>query len=116
MLILKFVVPVLSVLGLGYGAYEVFSGKDDPDKMGLAPNILKLFGVANLFMTLCWAIVCVGLAVGASWPGSLATFITGMFFFDYIVSLAIYKNVGDSSFKFTVGVFLLLQIGFCIWL
>lgn len=116
MVFFKFGIPILSILGLGYGAYEVFGGKDDPEKMGLAPNILKLFGVANLFMTVCWAIVFLALLLGASWPKSLALFITGMFFFDYIVSLAIYKNVGDSSFKYLAGVFLLLQIAYCFWL
>ena len=116
MVLFKFGVPILSILGLGYGAYEVFSGKDDPEKMGLAPNILKLFGVANLFMTVCWAIVCVALIMGAGWHKSLALFTTGMFFFDNIVSLAIYKNVGDSSFKYSAGVFLILQIAYCIWL
>ena len=116
MVLFRFGVPILSFLGLGYGAYEVFSGKDDPEKMGLAPNILKLFGVANLFMTVCWGVVFLGMALGASWPQSLAVFITGMFCFDYIVSLAIYKNVGDSTFKYYAGVFLILQIAYCIWL
>ena len=112
----EFGVPILSILGLGYGAYEVFSGKDDPEKMGLAPNILKLFGVANLFMAACWAIVFLGSTTGAIWPKPLAIYITGMFSFDYIVSLAIYKNVGDNLFRYYAGVFLLLQIAYCIWL
>ncbi len=87
--------------------------------MGLAQNILNMFGVANFLMGVCWIIILLTLLPGFEWlrdimvtvisPHELAIFLTGMFFFDYIISLAIYKNVGDSYFKFYGGVFLMIQ-------
>ncbi len=114
MMLILYGVPVLSSLIFAYGIYEIASGKDDPKKMGLAPNVLNFFGVANFLMMICWALVLFGVVTASSWTLLLATFVTGMFLFDYIVSLAIYKNVGDRSFKFIAGVFMIIQFVFCV--
>ena len=116
MWIFKFGVPVLALLGFGHAVYEVFTGKIDAEKMGLTKPTLRMFGVANLFMTVCWGLILFGLWTGATWPKLLAIFITGMFFFDYLVSLPLYKNVGDNIFKYWAGAAVILQIIYCIWL
>jgi hypothetical protein len=113
MMLVTYAMPVLSALIFGYGIYEIGTGKDDPEKMGLAPNVLKFFGVANCLMMISWVVVLYGMVTAASWTLLLAVFITGMFFFDYIVSLAIYKNVGSNSFKYMAGVIMLGQVAFC---
>ena len=116
MWIFKFGVPVLALLGFGHAVYEVFTGKIEAEKMGLTKPTLDMFGAANLFMTVCWGLIFLGLWAGATWPKLLAIFITGMFFFDYIVSLPLYKNVGDSFFKYWAGAAVILQVAYCIWL
>ena len=55
MWIFEFGVPVLALLGFGHAVYEVFTGKIDAEKMGLQKQTLDMFGVANLFMVVCWA-------------------------------------------------------------
>jgi hypothetical protein len=116
MWIFKFGVPILALLGFGHAVYEVFTGKLDAEKMGLEKRTLDMFGVANLLMVLCWGLILAGLLAGAAWPKPLAFFITGMFFFDYLVSLPLYRNVGDDLFKFWAGAAVMLQVAYCIWL
>jgi hypothetical protein len=115
MWLFKFGVPVLAVLGFGHAVYEVFTERIDAEKMGLTTPILRMFGVANLLMTICWIFILFGLWTGAGWPRFLATFITGMFLFDYLVSLPLYKNIGDSAFKYWAGAAVMLQLIYCIW-
>ena len=114
--IFKFGVPVLALLGFGHAVYEVFTGKIDNEKMGLTKPTLNMFGVANLIMTICWVAILFGLWSGAQWPKLVAIFITGMFFFDYLASLPLYKNVGDNIFKYWAGAAVILQVVYCIWL
>jgi len=116
MWLFKFGVPILAILGFGHAVYEVFTYRIDAEKMGLTRPTLKMFGVANLFMTVCWIFIFFGLLAGAAWPRSLVIFITGMFFFDYLVSLPLYKNIGDNFFKVWAGAALIIQIIYCIWL
>jgi len=116
MWLIKFGVPILAMLGFGHAVYEVFTGKTDAEKMGLTRPTLKMFGVANLFMITCWILIFFGLLAGAMWPKSLAFFISGMFLFDYVVSIPLYKNAGDNLFKYWAGVAFILQISYCIWL
>ncbi len=116
MWIFKFGVPVLGLLGFGHAVYEVFTDKIEAEKMGMTKPTLKMFGAANLFMTICWALIFIGLWAGATWPKPLAIFITGMFLFDYLVSLPLYKNVGDNIFKYWAGAAVILQVAYCIWL
>lgn len=113
MWILKYGIPILSVLGFGHAVYEVFTEKVDAEKMGLKPEVLRMFGVANAFMTACWVLIFFGLLFGAHWPRSLAIFITGMFLFDYLVSLPLYKNIGDEFFKYWAGVSAIILILYC---
>lgn len=116
MWLFRFGVPVLGILGFGYAVYEVVAEKEDPEKMGLAKNILKMFGVGDLIIALCWLGTLVGLAVGAGWAHAVAIFATGMFCFDFLVALPIYKNLEDHVFKYWAGAALILQIVYCIWL
>jgi len=116
MWIFKFGVPVLGMLGFGHAVYEVFTDKIDAGKMGLTKPTLRMFGVANLVMTVCWGLILFGLWSGAPWPKLLAIFITGMFFFDYLVSLPLYKNIDDNLFKYWAGAAVILQITYCVWL
>ncbi len=116
MWVFEFGVPVLGILGFGHAVYEVFTGKIDAEAMGLTKPTLQMFGVANLFMTVSWGVILLGLWAGAAWPKPLAIFITGMFFFDYVVSLSLYKKVGDDFFKYWAGAALILQVAYCVWL
>jgi hypothetical protein len=116
MWLFKFGLPVLAVLGFGHAVYEVFTDKIDAEKMGLTRPTLRMFGVCNLLMTVCWIFILFGLQTGAEWPRFLATFITGMYLFDYLVSLPLYKNIGDNLFKYWAGAAVVLQIIYCIWL
>jgi len=114
MWLLKFGIPLLGVLGFAHASYEVFSGKEDPEKMGLRENILKMFGVADALIAVCWLLVLVALVSRFRWVRPLAIFGTGMFFFDYLVALPIYKNIEDRIFKYWAGAALILQVIYCI--
>lgn len=116
MWLFKYGMPILGFLGFGHAVYEIFTGKIDPEKMGSSQPILKMFGVANLFMAVSWVVVFFGLLAGAAWPRSLAIFITGMYFFDYVVSLPQYKKIGDNFFKYWAGAALVLAVVYCLWL
>ena len=116
MWLFKFGVPLLAMFGFGHAVYEVFTEKIDAEKMGLTKPALRMFGAANLLMTICWILIFFGLLAGAAWPRSLAIFITGMFLFDYLVSLPLYKNAGDNFFKYWAGMAVVLQIIYCGWL
>ena len=115
MWLFKFGVPILGILGFAHAAYEVFSGKEDPEKMGLRENILKMFGVGDAIIAACWLLVFFSLILGAAWTRSLAVFATGMFFFDYLVALPIYKNNEDGIFKYWAGAAVILQVAYCVW-
>lgn len=116
MWIFKYGVPVLAILGFGHGVYEIFSGKFEIEKMGIPQNVAKMLGVAALVMTILWILILLALATGAAWPRYLAILATGMYIFDYLVALALYKNSGDSLFKYWGGVAGILMISYSIWL
>jgi hypothetical protein len=116
MWLFKYGVPVLAILGFGHGVYEIFTGKFETDKMGIAENVSKMLGIAALLMTVSWILIIFGVATGAAWSRNLAILATGMYIFDYLVALALYKNSGDAIFKYWAGVALLLMISYCIWL
>ena len=63
---------------------RIFTGKVDAKGMGLTPEHLRMFGLLAVIQTLGWALVVIGLRMGASWPHSLAIFNTGLFTFDYL--------------------------------
>jgi 4-hydroxybenzoate polyprenyltransferase len=116
MWLFKFGVPMLGILGFVHAAYEVFSGKEDHEKMGLRENILRMFGVADALIAVCWLLVFIALMSGGAWARILAIFATGMFFFDYLVALPIYENIEDGIFKYWAGAAVILQVAYCIWL
>ena len=116
MWLFKYGVPILAILGFGHGFYESFSSKTDTEKMGIARNAVKMFGLCNLFMAICWVVILITIGGGVTWQRTLAVFITGMYAFDYVVSIALYKNAGDNFFKYWAGVALILAIVYCLWL
>jgi hypothetical protein len=115
MWIFRYGIPVLAILGFGHSAYEVFTGKVDAKAEGLTPEHLRMFGLLVVIQALGWALVIVGLRMGASWWHSLAIFNTGLFTFDYLVSLPSFRMIGDKAFKYWAGVALLLQFLFILW-
>ena len=116
MWLFKYGVPVLAILGFGHGVYEIFTEKFEVEKMRIAQNVAKMLGVAALLMTIFWILILCGLIVGAGWVGYLAILATGMYIFDYLVALALYKNTGDSFFKYWGGVAGILMISYSIWI
>ncbi len=116
MWIVKYVIPILAILGFGHAAYENLTGKVDANKMGVTMEHIKMFGLLALIQTIGWVIVIIGVRTGAAWTKSVAVFSMALFFFDYVVSLPSYKNLGDKAFKYWAGVVLLLLVGYCIWL
>ena len=113
--IFKYGVPVLGILGFGHSTYEVFARKIDAKKMGLTPEHLQMFGYLCLMQVVCWVLVIVGIRTGAAWTHPLAIFATGMYLFDYVVSLPSYKNLGDKVFKYWAGVAWLVQLAYILW-
>lgn len=109
-------IPVLSIIGFAGAAFSVFSGILNAEKMGVSPNVLKMFGVGEIIMAGSWAAVLFGLRAGASWPQSLAFTITGMYLCNYLISLAMFKNMGDRLFKYwgTAGAIILPL--YCMWI
>jgi len=117
MWLFKYGVPILAILGFGHGCYEAFtSTPEHNEKMGIARNAARMFGVCNLFMAVSWAVILVTIGGGVTWQRTLAVFITGMFMFDYVVSLALYKNAGDNFFKYWAGAAAILSILYILWL
>jgi hypothetical protein len=116
MWLFKYGVPVLAILGFGHGVYEIFTGKFEIEKMGIPQNVAKMLGVAALVMTILWILILFALTTGAVWLRYLAILATGMYIFDYLVALALYKNTGDSFFKYWGGAAGILMISYSIWL
>lgn len=116
MWIFKFGVPILGVLGFGHAVYEVFTDRIDAEKMGMPRSALRMFGLCNLFMTVSWIIIFFGLMGDGTWPKALAIFVTGMYIFDYVVSIPLYKNAGDEFFKIWAGAAGIILILYIFWL
>ncbi|RJP25679.1 MAG: hypothetical protein C4520_02050 [Candidatus Abyssobacteria bacterium SURF_5] len=116
MSLISYGIPILGIIGFAVAAFSVFTGILNPEKMGISQNVLWMFGVSEIIMAACWAVVLYGLLSGSSWPKSLALLITGMYLCNYLVSLAMFKNMGDKLFKYwgTIGAIVLLL--YCIWI
>ena len=84
--------------------------------MGVSRNVLRMFGVGEIFMAICCILILFGLRAGSSWPRSLAILITGMYLCSYLVSLAMFKNMGDRLFKYWGTAAAVLWLLYCIWL
>ena len=116
MSLVKYVVPILSVIGFAGAAFTVFAGILDPQKMGVSENVLKMFGVGEIIMAISWALVLYGLCLESSWHKPLALIVTGIYLCNYLVSLAMFKNMGDRLFKYwgTAGAVILLA--YAVWI
>lgn len=105
-----YAVPIVSALGFAGAAFAVFAGVLDPQKMGVSRNVLGMFGVGEIIMAISWVFILYGVHTQSGWHRSLALVVTGIYFCNYLVSLAMFKNMGDKLFKYwgTVGVIVLL--------
>lgn len=116
MKLILFGVPAFSIISFAAAAFTVFAGILDPEKMGVSKNVLRMFGVGEILMAVCWALVLVGLLAGASWPRSLAFLATGINLCNYLVSLAMFKNMGDRLFKYWGTSSAVVLLLYCIWI
>ncbi len=117
MWIIRHGVPILAIVGFGHAAYQVFTEKLHADKMGVYRNVLIMFSIGETLMAASWAIVFLGLWTdGAQWPQSLAVFATGMYCCNYLVSLAMFRNMDDRWFKYWGSGAMALLVLYCIWL
>jgi hypothetical protein len=116
MSIIIYAVPIISIVGFAGAAFAVFTGILDPQKMGVSKNVLRMFGVGEIIMATSWAFVLYGLQAGSSWHRSLALVATGIYICNYLISLAMFRNMGDKLFKYwgTAGVVILLV--YSIWI
>lgn len=116
MSIVIYAVPIMSILGFAGAAFTVFTGILDPQKMGVSKNVLRMFGVGEIIMAISWALILYGLKTGSSWHPSLALVATGIYICNYLISLAMFTNMGDKLFKYwgTAGVVILLA--YSIWI
>ncbi len=114
MTLITYGVPILSILLFFAIIVGIFSKSFNSEKMGLAPNVLNFFGLADGFILLGWTVVLFGVHTQASWTVMLAVFITGMFLFDHVVSIPIYKNTGEKFVKYALLVITALQLTFCL--
>ncbi|MBI5118683.1 hypothetical protein HZA56_19620 [Candidatus Poribacteria bacterium] len=113
---LRYIVPIFSVVGFGGAAYLVFTGTLKAEKMGVSKNVLRMFGAGELLMAICWAVIPLGLRAGAVWPRYLAFLITGMYLCNYLISLAMFKNMGDKLFKYWGTASAVILPLYCIWI
>lgn len=116
MLLFKYIVPLLASLAFLHPSYLVFVKKFDATTMGIQPRVLKMFALSDLFIAICWMVIAINLHEMSPWIKSLSFFITGMWAFDYVVSLPLYKTAGDPYFKYWGGVSLVVLLVYCIWL
>ncbi|MCP3922175.1 MAG: hypothetical protein GY714_06270 [Desulfobacterales bacterium] len=115
-LIFKYCVPVFGILGFAHAFYRVFIEKMDAKKMGLVPKVLHMYGIADLMLSIGWLAVLIGLVIDAIWYRELAFLLTGMFLFDYLVSLPSFELMGDRLFKYWSSVGVIVFISYCVWL
>jgi len=111
-----YAVPVFSIICFGGAAFTVFTGILDPAKMGVSKNVLRMFGVGEILMATCWALILIGLLAGASWSQSLAFLGTGMYLCNYLVSLAMFKNMGDRLFRYWGTASAIVLLFYCVWI
>ena len=116
MRLVLYAVPLLATISFAGAAVTVFSGILEPERMGVSKNVLRMFGIGEALMAVCWVVFVLGLRAGASWPRSLAFFITGMYLCNYLVSLAMFKNMGDKLFKYWGTVSAAILVLYCTWI
>ena len=106
----------MSIIGFAGAAFTVFTGILDPQKMGVSKNVLRMFGVGEIIMAASWAFILYGLYTASSWHQSVALVVTGIYICNYLISLAMFKNMGDKLFKYwgTAGAIVLLL--YSIWI
>ena len=109
-------VPAFSIISFAAAAFTVFAGILDPEKMGVSDNVLKMFGLGEVIMAICWATVLLGLWIGSSWIRPLAFLATGINLCNYLVSLAMFKNMGDRLFKYWGTASAVVLLLYCIWI
>jgi len=116
MTVIMYVVPIVSIIGFSGAAFAVFTGVLNPQKMGVSANVLNMFGVGEIIMAISWILILYGLHTGLPWHRSLALVVTGIYICNYLVSLAMFKNMGDKLFKYwgTAGAVILLA--YSIWI
>ena len=111
-----YAIPVFGIIGFLGAAFTVFTGILNPEKMGVSENVLKMFGVGEVIMAICWAIVLFGLCTESSWTRSPAYLATGIYICNYLVSLAMFKNMGDRLFKYWGTCSAVVLLLYCIWI
>jgi len=116
MSLIVYAIPVLSIIGFLGAAFTVFAGILNPEKMGVSENVLRMFGVGEIIMAICWAIVLFGVRTGSSWIQPLAYLATGIYICNYLVSLAMFKNMGDGLFKYWGTSSAVVLLLYCIWI
>ncbi len=109
-------VPILGVIGFLGAAFTVFAGILNSEEMGVSENVLRMFGVGEIIMAICWVMVFFGLRAGSSWTQPLACLATGIYICNYLVSLAMFKNMGDSLFKYWGTSSAVVLSLYCIWI
>ena len=88
-----YAVPIFSIISFAGAAFTVFTGILNPERMGVSKNVLRMFGIGEVLMAVGWVMVLLGLRAESSWPQSLAFLLTGMYLCNYLVSLAMFKNM-----------------------
>ena len=114
--VIAYAIPVLGVVGSLGAAFTVFAGILNPEKMGVADNVLRMFGMGEIIMAICWAVVLFGLRAEAAWIQPLACLATGIYICNYLVSLATFKNLGDKLFKYWGPCSAVVLLIYCIWI
>ena len=114
--IIRYTIPVFGILGFGHAVYRVFIEKMDAKSMGMDRDILKMYGIGDLLMTIGWAAVLAGIVLNEAWYKDIAIFVTGMFMFDYLASLPSFKKMGDWFFKYWATAALFIFVAYCVWL
>ena len=109
-----YAVPVLSIAGFAGAAFTVFTGILDPGKMGVSRSVLRMFGIGEVFMAICWAAILIGVRAGSSWPRPLAFFVTGMYLCNYLNSLSMFKNMRDKLFKHWGTATAIILVLYCV--
>ena len=114
--VITYGVPILGVIGSLGAAYTVFAGILKPEKMGVEVNVLKMFGVGELIMGICWALVIYFLRSETDRAHQLVFLTTGIYLCNYLVSLAMFKNMGDKLFKYWGTLSAGALLFYCYWI
>ena len=116
MRVIIYVIPAFGIIGFLGAAFTVFTGILNSEKMGVSENVLRMFGVGEIVMAICWAMVLFGLRAESSWTQALAYLATGIYLCNYLVSLAMFKNMGDRLFKYWGTSSAVVLLLYCGWI